>query len=671
MAELRVLRTVCPHDCPDQCSILATVDAGERLLQVAGDPGNPFTAGFLCGKVNRYPERVHSSERLLTPLRRTGAKGSGAFAPISWDAALDEIATRWQALIREHGGQALLGYAYGGNMGLVSRNIIRPLFHALGATGMLTGTVCDTAAAAGWEYTAGEAAGTDPESVSGSDFILCWGTNLATTNVHLVPFVDLARRRGAPLIVVDPYRSRTARRADWHVAPRLGTDAALALGLMHVLVRDGLHDAAYLSAHGVGFAAFAEQVLPEYPPERVAAITGVSASDIEALAMAYGRARAPFLRLGTGISRHAGGGMAVRTVACLPAVVGAWTRSGGGCLMETAPAWGFDYDAIRRPDFQPGPGRTVNQSQLGRALLELKDPPIMALFVASTNPAVSCPDQSRVAVGLARDDLFTVVHDAFLTDTARLADIVLPAATSFEQEDLYRSYGSYYVQHGPPVLAPLGEARSNLHLVQALARRLGLTDPFFARTEREHMQALLAGATGPTADLRLAELIGGGPVKLPYPGGGPERTHFYSAAMAAAGLPAYPVWAPDPEPAPVAYPLRLLTAPGHHQHHTSFAAVAALQRQEGAPRCLLHPDDAAARNIADGEAVVLYNEKGSLGLHVHVTTDVPPGLVVVEGHRSRSRYLSGGPLNVLTGDRLADLGEGATYQNTWVEVGRA
>lgn len=665
----RTVRTVCPHDCPDQCSILATVDEG-RLLRVAGDRANPFTSGFLCAKVNKYPERVHSPQRLLTPLRRTGPKGSGEFAPTTWEAALDEIVRSWRQTIERHGAPALLGYNYSGHMGLVNRNIPRALFHALGASRFRSGTVCDTVAEAGWEYAVGVTPGSDPESVADSDLILCWGANIATTNLHLLPFIERARTRGAELIVVDPYRSRTARRADWHIALRVGTDAALALGLMHVLVRDGLNDSAYISSHTYGYDALTDKVLGAYTPERVAEITGVAAADIERLARRYGTARAPFLRMGMGMSRNARGGMAIRTVACLPALVGAWARPGGGALMDTAAAWTFDYDAVRRPDLLKEKAREINHVTLGRALTELTDPPIMALFIMANNPAVTCPDTRRVEAGLSRAELFTVVHDPFLTDTARYADIVLPACTAVETEDFYRSYGSYYVQHGPQLIEPLGESRSNLWVVRELAARLGLDDPVFTRAPREHMAAMLAGASGATAEITLEQLLEGGPVRLNHTPTGPAVTHFYSEAMARDGLPALPEWEPDPYEAEAVkgHPLRLLTAPGHFQSHTAFAGVESLRRQEGEPRCLISPVDAAARSIRDGERVELFNDRGAIGLIARVADDTQPGLVVVEGQRDRRSYPGGGTLNILTGDGLADMGNGATYQSTWVDL---
>jgi anaerobic selenocysteine-containing dehydrogenase len=666
-----LIRTVCPHDCPDGCSIRATVEDG-RVLAVAGDPDHPFTRGFLCGKVNHYEERIHSPERLLQPLRRRGPKGSGDFATVSWDDALDEIVSRWQAIIAEFGPEALVGYVYSGHQGLVNRHIARALFHALGASRFHAGTVCDSTAEAGWEYAVPHTPGTDAETIVDSDLIVCWGANVVSVNVHLVPFIDEAQKRGAPLVVVDPHRSRTARRADWHLQPRIGTDSALALGLMHVIVRDGLHNPEFIAARTVGFERLRAEVLPHYPPDRVAAITDISAADLERLAHLYAQARAPFLRVGQGMTRNNNGGMAIRTVACLPALVGAWGRPGAGAHMSTGNAYEFDVDAIRRPDLLTRPTREINHSTLGRALLELTDPPIQALYVGANNPAVTCPDQTRVIAGLSREDLFTVVHDTFLSDTARYADVVLPASTSFESEDLYRGYGTYYVQYSPQVIPPVGESFSNLRLIQELARRLGLTDPVFQRTPREHIAALLAGARGPTATVTLERVLTGEPIKLPYPQTGPAVTYFESAAMAAAGLPALPEWQPDPAepPADTPWPLRLLTVPGHAQSHTAFAFAERPRRQAGEARCVLHPDDAAARGLQEGDSVALVNERGHVGLRLRIAADARPGVAVVEGHRNRAGYLSGGPLNVLTSDTLADFGEGATYQSTWVEVRR-
>lgn len=663
------IRTVCPHDCPDACSIRVTVTDG-IVTSVAGDKEHPFTRGFLCGKVTQYQERVHSPDRLLQPLRRTGAKGNRDFTPISWDDALDEIVARWSTIIAESGPESLVGYVYSAHQGLVNRNISRALFHALGATRFLAGTVCDSTAEAGWDFAVGDTPGTDPETVVDSDLIVCWGANVVSVNVHLVPFIDDAQAKGAQLVVIDPYRTRTARRADWHVKPRIGSDSALALGMMNVIVRDGLQDDSYIAKHSVGFDRLRDEVLPGYAPDRVESITDIPAADIERLAHLYASARAPYLRIGQGMSRNNHGGMAVRTVALLPAVVGAWGKPGGGAMMGTSNAYQFDFDSIRRPDLLPRPTREINHSLLGRSLLELQDPPIRALYVGGNNPAVTCPDQVRTLAGLSRTDLFTVVHDTFLSDTATYADIVLPACTAFETEDIYRGYGTYYVQHGPRVIPPIAESRSNLWVIQELARRLGFDDPIFRRSTRDHIDALLAGARGPTRAVTAERLLSGDPIKIPYPQTGPAVTYFDSPAMAAAGLPSLPEWQPDPDepPADSTWPLRLLTAPGHHQSHTTFAFVERARRLNGEARCLLHPDDAAARQLEDGAAVAVANGRGFIGLRLRITDDTRPGVVVVEGQRNRADYLAGGSINVLTSDTLADLGGGATYQSTWVDV---
>jgi anaerobic selenocysteine-containing dehydrogenase len=669
-----VLRTVCAHDCPDACSLLVTVEAGQ-VVRTVGDPQHPFTRGFLCGKVNRYAERVHSPERVLTPLRRVGAKGEGQFTPITWDEALDEVVSRWQAIIARYGSEAIAGYAYSSHQGLVNRNFTQALFHALGATRVNAGAVCDTCCGEAWELTVGAAGGTEPERVQDSDYIIAWGANLDSTNVHQIPFIDMARRKGAPLVVIDVWRTRAARRADWFIPIRVGTDAALALGLAHVLHRDNLLDHDYIQRLVLGYERWAQEVLPRYTPATVEAITGVPAHDVETLARAYGQARAPFIRLGQGLSRHASGGAATRAIICLSGLVGAWQHPGGGALLATSDSYKFNFAAVRRPDLQPGPCRVLNMVRFGRALTEWHNPPLMALFIQSNNPATTCPEQALIRRGLAREDLYTVVHDTFLSETARYADLVLPACTSFESEDLYRGYGTYYVQYGPQVIPAQGEAWPNYRVVAALAQRLGLHDPVFSRTPREHLAALLDVPEGPVAGLCLEELLDGMPRRLNVPAlGHTFNTVFPTPSgklqiacpeLAARGLPDLPDYVPA---TPSPYPLRLVTAPGHHLHHSAFLGVASLRRDESGPWVRLHPDEAAARGISQGQAVELFNDAGVVGLYARLTTDVLPGIVVVEGHRPQSHYLSGGPLNVLCSDRYADLGEGATYQDTWLDV---
>ncbi|HYE94350.1 MAG TPA: molybdopterin-dependent oxidoreductase [Terriglobales bacterium] len=670
------VRTVCAHDCPDQCSLVATVENG-RIVRVQGDPEHPMTAGFACAKVNREHELVHSPDRLRTPLRRTGPKGEGTFAPVSWDEALGEIETRWKAIIREDGPLAILGYAYSAHQGLFNRGLVLGFFHALGVSRLKAGTVCDTCADVAWSSVAGDVGGTDPETVVDSDLVIAWGADLMTTNVHIWPLVETARSRGAKVIVVEPRRSATAARADWHVRINVGTDAALALGLMHLLVREGLADRAYIARATVGFDRVEREVLPRFTPARVAEITGVSVADIEKLAALYGRARAPFIRLGEGMSRTVQGGQAIRAVALLPGVVGAYAKRGGGALLMTASSFGLDLATIRRPS-GPAATREVNHSRLGEALLELKDPPIRALFVAANNPAVTCPDAQAVRRGLAREDLFTVVHDPFLSDTARYADLVLPAATYMETDDLHRSYGTYYMQRAAQVVPPQGEARANRWLAQELARRFGVTDPVFSMSTDELIDTVFRRAHGTVTEIDPASLRDHRAVKLRLPDGGPQwatpskKLEFYSEALAAQGASAMPDWAPDPDDAAQAarWPLRLLTAPGYYQSHTAFAGNQNLRRRAGAPECVLHPDDAAKRGLRDGEDVVLVNERGEVRLQLRISDEVNPGVVLVPGQRPAAEA-HGTTVNMLCSTRYADLGEGATYQSTRLDVRRA
>ena len=656
------------------CSLLAHVENG-RLVRIQGDPAQPFTAGFVCAKVSREHELVHSQDRIVEPLVRSGTKGTGSFAAATWDDALDEIVDRWRAIIREHGPLAILGYSYSAHQGQLNRWLPMALFHALGATRLLAGTVCDSCADAGWEAALGPVGGADPESVVHSDLVIAWSADLVTTNVHFFALIDRVRRQaGAKLVVIDPRRSRTAARADWHLAPRIGTDGALALGVMHVLARDGLCDRAYLEREALGFDRLEQEILPRFCPARVAAITGIHEADVERLAHLYGRARAPFIRIGWGMSRNAGGGQAIRAVALLPGVTGAYARRGGGALLATASGFGFSFHAIRRPS-GPAETRTVNHSRLGDALLRLQNPPIEALFVAGNNPAVTNPDARAVRRGLGREDLFTVVHTPFLSDTARYADVVLPATTYLETDDFYRAYGSYYMQFGPRAIEPQGHAWSNVRLAQELARRLGLRDSVFSMTRDELVRAAFDGATGPAAAFDPDSIRGSGPVKVtPYPNGQKFATpsgklEFASATLEARGLPELPDWVPDAAEAADAdrWSLRLLTAPGYFQSHTAFSANEHLRRREGPPIALLHPAEVKRRGLTDGEPVELYNDRGTFAVLLRMSDEVPLGAVLVPGQRPSGESVRG-TVNVLCADRYTDLGEGATYQSTFLEV---
>ena len=652
--------------------MLAQVEGG-RVVRIQGDHANPLTAGFACAKVNRDHELVHSPRRLATPLRRIGPKGEGKFAPMTWDEALDEIVARWKAIMAQSGPLALLGYAYSAHQGQMNRGLVNGLFHALGTSRLQGGTVCDTCCETAWDLTVGPVGGADPESITQSDLIVSWGADLMATNVHLWAKVEEARKKGVQVIVIDPRRSRTAQRADWHIPIRIGTDAALALGVMHILVRDSLCDEGYLASHTVGFDRVKAEILPRFAPPRVAEITGLSEADVERFAAMYGRAKASFIRLGEGMTRLARGGQALRAVALLPGVTGAYGRPGGGALLLTAASCDLNYNAIRKPS-GPAATRLVNHLRLGEALLEMTDPPIRGLFIASNNPAVTNPDAGKIRRGLAREDLFTVVHDPFLSVTARYADIVLPAATYLETEDFYRAYGAYYMQYGHRAVAPFGQARSNLEVAQALAARLGLHDPVFRMSQDQMLQELFRGATGTVAHVDPKSIRDAGPINIAPKGGQQFRTasgklEFYSQTMAKQGLPPMPDWQPDPQEVADAarWPLRLLTAPGYFQSHTAYSPVAFLREREGAPCCILHPDDARARGLAEGQKVRLFNDRGAVGLVLRISDEVQPGVALVPGQRPDEEAVSG-TINMLCSDRYTDMGEGATYQSTYLDV---
>lgn len=670
---METMRAVCAHDCPDTCSLLVKVQNGQ-VIEVRGDPDHPFTAGFACTKTNRDAELINSPERLSVPLRRVGHKGEGRFTPITWDAALDEIAGRWRAISDESGPLAILGYAYSAHTGLMNRGLLNGLFHALGTSRLEAGTVCDSCAIEAWNATLGPVGGADPESIVDSDLLVSWGCDLITTNVHFWAKITQERKRGLKVIVIDPRRSRTAVSADWHIPIRVGTDAALALGVIHILVRDGSCDRAYIAEHTLGFERLEREVLPRFAPARVASITGLSIADIERFAATYAAAKASFIRLGEGMTRLAHGGQALRAVAVLPGVTGAYAKRGGGSLLYTGDFCEMNLDVVGQPS-GPATTRTINHLRLGQALLEEKDPPIRSIFIASNNPAVTCPDVSKVRRGLAREDLFTVVHDPFMSVTARYADIVLPAALYLETEDLFRSYGSYYVQYAPRTVAPRAQAWSNFRLAQELAKAMQLADPVFQMTEQAVLCELLRGANGSGA-LDPEEVSKGLPIKVApkvgqrflTPSG---KLEFYSAYLNAKHVAPMPDWSEDAveKQQSTLWPLRLLTAPGYFQPHTTYSGVALLRHQEGVPVVVLHPHDAQSRKLQDGQRVRVFNDQGSIGLILHISDEVQAGVAFVPGQRRDDETVSG-TINMLCSDRYTDMGEGATYQSTWLDVAK-
>ncbi len=669
-----IVRAVCGHDCPDQCSLLVTVEQG-RVTRITGDPDHHFTAGFVCGKVGREPELINSPTRLTRPMLRRGAKGDADFVEISWDEALDRIAERWRRIIDESGPAALVGYSYAGHMGKLNAGLPTGLFDALGAGGVETGTVCDSTADAAITAMMGPVGGVDPEGVDACDLILAWGADLVTTNVHLWAKAQIARSRGAKIIVIDPQRTRTALQADLHLRPRIGTDAALAFAVMHILVRDGLADRAYLERATLGFDALEREVLPRFPPDVAAGITGVDAADIERLAHLYAAASKPFLRIGLGMSRNQHGADAVRAVAIMPAMVGAYGKEGAGILNSCSYLYGLPTSRVACPVGTPD-RRILNQATLGRDLLEMQDPPVRGFFVTASNPAVTCPDSHAVRRALAADDLFVVVQAPTMSDTARFADIVLPAATYLETDDLYTAYGAYRVQYGAKAVEPPGEARSNAWVARALAERMGIDLPIFQESDQAIIRSLIENATGLVRGIDPDEVLSGAPIKLSPPTTQQFETpsgrlEISCAALAAEGATLLPDWRPRPsdQPADKRFPLRLLTAPGFHLSHTTFAGAQFLEGRAGEAACVLHPTDAESRNVAAGDWVELANEYGRIVFRAAVGTETLPGVVLVVGQRpdADSRF---GTINMLCGPALTRIGAGATYQDTWLEAAR-
>ncbi|HSE92410.1 MAG TPA: molybdopterin oxidoreductase family protein [Methylomirabilota bacterium] len=679
------MRSVCPHDCPSACALLVTVRDG-HLAEVTGDPAHPFTRGVICGKVRAYAERVHSPLRVLYPLRRAGAKGDGRFERIAWDDAIGEIADRWRAIIARQGAEAILPFSYAGTMGQVQYFAGHPLFHALGAS-QLDRTICVATAYAGWRATLGTVTGNDSEQMVGADLVVLWGVNAAYSTINVMTLVKEARRRGAYVVAIDPYRTPTVEQADEHLMVRPGTDTALALGVMHVLAAEGRVDHDYVARATLGYERLAEHVRA-WPPERVAAITGVSAEAVVAFARRYGAGPRSFIRVGIGLSRHTNGGMACRTIACLPALTGAWADPHGGALLSSAGAYGFAARVFERADLMPAPvPRTINMIQLGRALTDPRlAPPVQSLYVYNSNPAAVCPDQRRVLEGLARQDLFTVVHEQVMTDTAYHADLVLPATTSMEHEDLYHSFGHLHLQLALPVLAPPGEARSNWDVFGMLARALGVAGAHYAKTPEQLVREALAGGGESMRGITYERLRAEGSVRLnlpapylPFANGAPTRSgkvEFYSDRLAARGLPPLPTHVPlaegpDDTDLSARYPLQCIVPPNRFFLNSSFSQSEVLRARQKSPTVLMAAEDADARGIHDGDGVRVFNDRGAVRFTAQVTDATRPGVVVAEGIWWHRFHPGGRGVNVLTSDRETDMGGGPAFHSNLVQIERA
>ncbi|MBU2516266.1 MAG: molybdopterin oxidoreductase family protein [Proteobacteria bacterium] len=666
--------SVCPFDCPDTCGLLVRVEGG-RAAAVKGDPQHPFTRGFLCQKMAQYPARVHHPQRLRAPLLRTGPKGSGQFKEISWDQALSLAAGKLGDTAEASGASSVLPYSYAGHMGHVHRNGGHAFFHKLGAS-KLGRTICSATASAGFAHGLGSGPSTDLSWSQYSDLIVIWGSNTLSTNLHAWPWFQEARKQGARLVVVDPYRNQTAAKADMHLMLRPGSDAALALGLMQVLIDEDLVDREYVAAHTLGFAELAQRAA-QHPPETVARLTGVPAGQIVELGRAYGRAKAPFIRTGWGPARQLKGGMAMRAIALLPALVGAFGRRGGGIARSTGAGAYLDLAPLLAGELAPEGTPTVNMVELGRALAPDAPRPINLLWVYLSNPAVVAPDTSAVLKGLAREDLFLVCQEMFLTETARWADLVLPGASSLEMTDLYTAYGHRWVQMARPVIAPVGLSRSILAVFQEMAARLGFSEEVFRAGEEEIISWLLAGGSPCLEGVTLESLSSCRPLKAdipanPYAEGfltPSGKVEFYSESLAALGLDPLPGGEPSrDDDHGGAYPLQLITPPREQFLNSTFNEVDLQRQRAGEASILLHPLDAAARGIKDGGRVRVFNARGECLLRAQVSDAVLPGVTVAEGLYWGAHTPGGAGINHLTSQALADLGGSSAFHCNQVEV---
>ena len=730
-----VVHAACPHDCPDACGVLITIEDG-LATRIQGDPEHPVTRGFLCAKVAKYLDRVYSPGRVLYPMRRVGAKGVGglrssaplgqpvaaasmpAFERITWDEALNEITSRLRGIAAEFGPEAILPYSYGGTLGALNgASMDRRFFHRLGAS-QLERTICSSAGEEGLKSVLGVKLGTEPEQFAHSRYIIAWGANIHGNNVHLWPFIEEARRKGAKLVVIDPYRTRTAKCADWYLPINPGTDAALALGMMHVIIGENLYDGDYVARYTIGFEELKARAR-EYSPEKVAHWTGISADDIRKLAREYATERPSVIRVNYGIQRSERGGMATRAVAMLPCLIGSWKEIGGGLQLSLSGSYQLNKAALEMPELMQKslgrPARVVNMVQLATALNTLDNPPVKALFVYNSNPAAVCPNHNEVIRGLMRPDLFTVVHEHFFTDTTEYADIVLPATTFFEHKDLQSAYGHYFLQVSDQAMEPVGECRSNVDLFRTLAERMGFEDECFResvdsmidralespnpylkgitreRLEEDHWIRLNfdgKGTRGKPGNERNGQ---GGKVHtrrgggasiprdapfLPFAEGNfatrSGKAEFYSASLKERGLDSVVEFVPPEESRHGAqatgYPLELLARKPDNHLNSTFANLESVRQMEPMIGMLeIHPVDAEARGIRDGERVRAFNRRGEIILQARVNGSVSAG--VVAARLDWARFGTGARnINVLTSEKLADMGNAATFYSVCVEV---
>ena len=691
----RIVRAACPHDCPDTCAMLVTVERG-KAIAIQGDPDHPNTAGVLCTKVARYLERTYHPERLLYPMKRVGPKGQGRFTRIGWDEALSTIAARLRD-VAARDPRAILPYSYAGTMGMVQGEAMSMrFFNRIGAS-HLDRTICSSAGGTGYRYSIGAKTGTDTEQFVYAKLILIWGGNPVASNLHFWMRAQEAKRRGATLVAIDPYRSLTAEKCQLHIAPLPGTDSALALGFMQVLIRDDLLDHDYIDRYTLGFEQLKERVA-DWTPQRTAAICGIDAGQIEALARTYGeaakRGEPVAIRVNYGVQRTHGGGMAVRNIACLPALVGAWRHAAGGVLLSSGDSFPKQVNRLERPDLAPHdphrPPRTVNMSTIGDDLLREASPEfgprVEAMIVYNANPVAVAPESAKVARGFAREDLFTVVLEHFRTDTTDYADILLPATTQLEHADVHATYGHLYIVANNPAIEPLGEAKPNSEIFRLLAARMGFDEPCFADTDDE-LAAQAFDATDPRArgyDWQAIRQAGWMKLNVPdapfAQGGFPTpsgKCEFYSERMREDGLDPLPAYIPPRESRATApelakeYPLAMISPPQRNFLNTTFVNVQSLRDTEGEPHLEIHPDDAAERGIADGDLVCVFNRRGTHRARARVSDATRKGMVVAPSIWWKKLAPDGKNANELTSQSLTDMGRAPTFYDVLVQVAKA
>ncbi len=665
-----VVPSVCSLDCPDQCGLLVHKKDG-KIVKIDGDPNHPVTKGSICNKVRNMGERLYDPKRLKTPLKRVGPKGEGKFEPISWNEAIETIAGRWKRLISEEGAESILPYSFYGNMGKIhSEGMDRRFFNRLGAS-QLEQSICSSAGAVGYAYTMGGSFGTDPEEMAETKLFIFWGINAASTNMHQVMIAQKARKNGAKLIVIDVHKNQTGRMADWFIPILPGTDSALALGIMHILFDEKMVDYEFLKDYTVGYEEL-EQHVKSYDPKTVSEITGVPVEDIYKLARMYGEISPSMIRIGNGLQHHDNGGMIVRTISCLPALTGQWPLKGGGAVKSNSGYLAYNTKALQRPELRKKKTRTINMIQLGEALLEAEQP-IRSLFVYCSNPAVVAPNAGKVREGLEREDLFTVVHDLFLTETAKYADIVLPATSSYENMDFYTSYWHQYIHMQEPVIAPYGESRSNSDVFRLLAEAMGFDEQELKDSDEELIEQAITDVANPHfPDIVLERLKKERYVKarntdeywknLNTPSG---KIELYSKQMELAGYPALPTHIPLVEDNDC--PFLFVPGPNHNFLNSTFSNNEKHAKLEKSPQLFMNRLDAEKLGIEDGSLVRIWNERGICEMTASVGEQVLPGVVVSQGLWS-DQFGDKHLVNSLTPDRVADMGGGAVFFSGKVNV---